>query len=162
MAATPLGELLDTLPQVGRLEWIGLRPARGAPIRIVDSVEAIVGRGLDGDRFAARGADNPRQVTLIQHEHLAAIAALVGRESVEPALLRRNLVIAGINLLALKNKRFRIGSALLEYSGQCHPCSQMERALGAGGYNAMRGHGGITARVVAGGPIRVGDPVIAE
>ncbi len=162
MAATPLGDLLDTLPQTGRLEWIGLRPARGAPLRIVDSVELIIGRGLDGDRFAARSDDNPRQVTLIQHEHLAAIAALVGLDSVPPELLRRNLVVSGINLLALKDRRFRIGDALLEYGGPCHPCSQMERALGPGGYNAMRGHGGITARVVAGGPIRVGDPVNSE
>ena len=162
MAATPLGELLATLPQTGRLEWIGLRPARGAPMQVVDSAELIVGQGLAGDRFAARRADNPRQVTLIQHEHLAAIAALVGLGEIAPELLRRNLVISGINLLALKDKRFRIGGALLEHSGPCHPCSQMERALGAGGYNAMRGHGGITARVVEGGPLQAGDPVTAE
>ncbi len=159
MAATPLGELLDTLPQVGRLEWIGLRPARGAPMASVDSVELVVGQGLDGDRFAARSDDNPRQVTLIQHEHLPAVAALVGLDALPPELLRRNLVVSGINLLALKDRRFHIGAALLEYSGPCHPCSQMERALGAGGYNAMRGHGGITARVIAGGAIHVGDPV---
>ncbi len=159
MAATPLGELLATLPQTGRLEWIGLRPARGAPVQMVAEAELIPGQGLCGDRFAARSADNPRQVTLIQHEHLAAIASLAGLDMVEPELLRRNLVVAGINLLALKDKRFRIGAALLEYGGPCHPCSRMERALGAGGYNAMRGHGGIIARVVAGAPIRIGDPV---
>ncbi len=159
MASTPLGDLFDTLPQTGRLEWIGLRPARGAPMHIVDSAILIFGRGLDGDRFAARRDDNPRQVTLIQHEHLSAIAALVGLEAVPPELLRRNLVVSGINLLALKDRRFRIGGALLEYGGRCHPCSRMERALGPGGYNAMRGHGGITVRVIEAGPIQVGDSI---
>ncbi|MGH8476075.1 MAG: MOSC domain-containing protein [Methylococcales bacterium] len=63
-------------------------------------------------------------------------------------MLGRNLVIAGINLLALKNCRFRIGEVVLEATGLCHPCSKIETALGPGGLNAMRGHGGLTARVV--------------
>ena len=75
--------------------------------------------------------------------------------------MRRNVVVRGINLLALKGRRFRIGSALLEASGECHPCSRMEEILGAGGYNAMRGLGGITARVIEGATIRVGDEVVA-
>ncbi len=156
-----LQQLFDTLPQIGRVEWIGLRPARGEAMRAPGEVDAVVDRGLDGDRFAGRGG-NPRQVTLIQAEHLAVIAACLQRDRVEPALLRRNLVVAGLNLLALKDKRFRVGDALFEFSGACHPCSKMETALGAGGYNAMRGQGGITARVLESGTIRIGDGVYAE
>jgi MOSC domain-containing protein YiiM len=48
------------------------------------------------------------------------------------------VLVEGINLLSLKGKQFRIGEAVFEYSGECHPCSRMEEALGAGGYNAMR------------------------
>lgn len=155
---SPLQVLLDTLPQVGGIEWIGIRPARGEPMLALDSVRIIRAKGLEGDRFASRAA-GPRQVTLIQHEHLSVIAACLGLESVLPELLRRNLVVSGINLLALKDKRFRVGVAMLEYSGACHPCGKMERALGAGGYNAMRGHGGITARVIESGPIHRGDAV---
>ncbi|MDJ0776778.1 MAG: MOSC domain-containing protein [Gammaproteobacteria bacterium] len=151
-------QLLDTLPQAGRIDWIGLRPARGQAMHVPREVRAVVDRGLDGDRFAGRSG-NPRQVTLIQAEHLAVVAACLQRERIEPALLRRNLVVAGLNLLALKDRRFRVGEALLEFSGACHPCSKMETALGAGGYNALRGHGGITARVLESGIIRVGDSV---
>jgi MOSC domain-containing protein YiiM len=154
----PMQQLLDTLPQRGQVEWIGIRPARGAKMIELTEVEASQGIGLLGDRF--KGSDNsPRQVTLIQQEHLAVIAACAGLPNVEAALLRRNIVVSGINLLALKEKSFRIGDALLEFSGACHPCSKMETALGAGGYNAMRGHGGITARVVEGGRIAVDDPL---
>jgi MOSC domain-containing protein YiiM len=78
---------------------------------------------------------------------------------VAPELVRRNIVVAGLNLLALKEHRFRIGNVLLETSGECHPCSRMEEMLGIGGYNAMRGQGGITARVIEGGPVATGDPV---
>ena len=76
-----------------------------------------------------------------------------------PALLRRNLMTAGINLIALKERWIAIGEAVLEITGECHPCSLMEAVLGTGGYNALRGRGGLTARVVRDGAIRVGDMI---
>ena len=103
-----------------------------------------------------------RQVTLIQAEHLSVIAALAGLETVTPEHLRRNVVVSGLALLALKDRRFRIGDVLLEGTGECHPCSRMEEAFGPGGYNAVRGHGGITARVLEGGLIEVGGLLVPE
>jgi MOSC domain-containing protein YiiM len=154
-----LRSLMSRFPRAGRLEWIGLRRWRGAVIP-AEKAEAIAGRGLAGDHRVERGnAGGGRQVTLIQHEHLAALAAMTGHGRVDPAWLRRNLVVSGLNLLALKDREFRIGDALLRHSGLCHPCSRMEQVLGPGGYNAMRGHGGITAEVVQGAVIRVGDAV---
>lgn len=143
--------------QNGKVEWIGLRPARRADIEVVQRVMADEVDGLVGDRYAGRSGK--RHLTLIQAEHLPVIASLVGREQVDPAELRRNIVVSGLNLLALKDKRFRVGSAVIEYTGLCHPCSRMEEILGPGGYNALRGHGGITARVVESGEIAVGDAV---
>jgi MOSC domain-containing protein YiiM len=90
------------------------------------------------------------------------IAALAGVGSVDVVALRRNLVISGINLVALKNARVRVGEALLEIVGPCQPCSRMEEAIGPGGYAAMRGHGGMTARVLEAGSLGVGDLVRAE
>lgn len=150
-------DLFDTLPQVGRVRWIATRPERGAPMQVVDSAEARAEKGLVGDRYASR--NGKRQVTLIQWEHLAVIASLLDREEVAPELLRRNIAVSGINLMALKDKRFAVGNAVFEYTGLCHPCSQMETRFGPGGYNAVRGHGGITARIISSGVIRLDDKV---
>ena len=150
--------LLTKRAHKGRLEWIGLRPARLASMHVVHEAELLTDRGLAGDHTSARGSKK-RQVSLIQAEHLPVIRALAGRSEVVPELLRRNLLVSGINLLALRSCEFRIGNTLLKGEGTCDPCSKMERALGLGGYNAMRGHGGILARVIEGGVIRVGDEV---
>ena len=159
-------DLINTLPQVGAVEWIGVRPK---PIKtpvglnekqsmlVVDHVEACAGYGLTGDRYSKK--DGKRQVTLIQWEHIPVIASLVHTETVQLSDLRRNIAVSGINLLALKNKRFSIGNAVFEYTGLCDPCSAMEVALGAGGFNAMDGHGGINARIIKTGIIRLSDKV---
>lgn len=152
-------ELMEVLPQSGAVEWIGVRPARRASVQSLPSVVAEAGRGLAGDHFSKQGGN--RQVTLIQAEHLDAVASLLGIAEVQPGTVRRNLVVRGINLLALKDRQFRVGGAILAYRGPCQPCSLMESVLGPGGYNAMRGHGGITAAVVEGGTIQVGDAVVA-
>ena len=152
-----LDTLFKTLPQVGKVTWIGVRPERRAEMLVVDSVEAKTNSGLTGDRYAGRSGN--RQVTLIQSEHLPVIASTLGLESVDPSLLRRNICVSGINLLALKDKQFQIGDVILEYTGLCHPCSFMEETFGPGGYNAIRGHGGINARVIQSGIIRINDSV---
>jgi MOSC domain-containing protein YiiM len=155
-----LGAMLARFPRRGRVTWIGLRPARGVSMHAVERAQAVAGRGLAGDRFSG-GGNGKRGVTLIQAEHLPVIAALVARDVVKPETLRRNVVVSGLPLIALKGRRFRIGEVLLEGTGPCEPCSKMEIALGDGGYNAMRGHGGLCARVLEGGEFRVGDAVVA-
>lgn len=153
-----LAKLMATLPQVGKVEWIGLRPARDKPMREVDHAQALTEGGLVGDRY--KGGSGKRGITLIQAEHLPAITALSGHE-VLPALLRRNVVVSGIPLIALKDREFRIGDVVFRGTESCDPCSRMETALGAGGYNAMRGMGGLCARIVSGGNFRLGDEVVA-
>jgi MOSC domain-containing protein YiiM len=155
---SPLGRLLGGPVKPGRLIWIGVRPSRRSSIRVRSSAMMIAGKGLDGDHYDTQ-RNGPRQVTLIAAEDLAAIASFLKKSDVAPEILRRNLVTSGINLLALKQRRFCVGEAILDWSGDCAPCSYMEEALGAGGYNAVRGHGGITARVVQGGEIRLGDVI---
>jgi MOSC domain-containing protein YiiM len=151
-----LRERLRDVPQEGRVSWIGLRPARGAAMQVVGEAVAIADRGLVGDR--ARRGD--RQVTLVQAEHLPVIARFASLDALAPQQLRRNLVIEGINLLALVKLSFAIGDeVILVGTGPCAPCSELEELIGPGGFQATRGHGGITARIERGGTLRVGDRV---
>ncbi len=153
-----LAKLRAQFPRGGKLEWIGIRAARRAPVASVEQVEAIAGYGLTGDHYASK-SNGKRQVTLIQAEHLEAVAKILGKFEVRAGDLRRNLLVSGINLFALRDRKFRVGAILLEGSGPCEPCSRMEEVLGVGGYNAMRGHGGITARILEGGMFKVGESV---
>ena len=153
-----LKELRIQFPHTGTVEWIGVRGSRDEPMLELETVSVVERQGLLGDRYSAKRTDN-RAVTLIQAEHLDVIRSLLPGSAIEPAALRRNIVVRGINLNAMKEVHIEIGSALLQLTGMCHPCSKMERRLGVGAYNAMRGHGGITARVLRGGDIAIGDEV---
>ena len=143
--------------QPGEVLSVSIRPKRKEAPVDMEWVLAIEGEGLNGDHYASSGGK--RQVTLIAREHIEAVASMLGKAEIDPMDLRRNIVVQGINLLALKDKQFKIGEAILEYSGDCHPCSRMEENLGPGGYNAMRGHGGITARIMNSGKIKPGDKI---
>jgi MOSC domain-containing protein YiiM len=148
-------ELKTRYARPGRLEWIGFRSRRRGHVTPMQTAELIRDRGLEGDHSGGR-----RQVTLIQWEHLAVIADLCGESIIAPERLRRNLAVSGVNLFSLRASRFRLGDALLEGTGHCPPCSRMELELGHGGFNAMRGHGGITARVLRSGTVSVGSPLV--
>ena len=150
--------LTSQFSQSGKVVFISIRPTRGEIPLQLESVRAIENIGLEGDHYASKGGK--RQVTLIAQEHLNAVASIMSEDKIDPLLLRRNIVISGLNLQGLKENQFRLGEAILEYTGECHPCSRMEENLGTGGYNAMRGHGGITARILQGGIIKVGDELV--
>jgi MOSC domain-containing protein YiiM len=151
----PIAELTSRFPRPGHIEAIVLRPARRAA-PLLPAQALLAEAGLAGDH-APGGL---RAITLIQAEHLPVISALAGMTAT-PVLLRRNLVVAGLNLQALRGATLRIGTeAEVEVTGPCPPCSRMEEALGEGGYNAVRGHGGWYARVVRAGPIAVDDAVV--
>ncbi len=136
--------------QAGRVTWIDLRPARLAPLRLVDEV-SLTEAGLEGDH----GRPGKRAVTLFQAQHLPAVASYVGR-AVSPEELRRNLQVSGLNLSSLRGVPLHLGAAAVEITLPCAPCSRMESALGPGGYNALRCHGGWCARVLRPGRIGIG------
>lgn len=165
MSAEGLRALTRQFPRDGRLDAIVVRPHKRALAISLTQTEALAQRGLQGDRIAQAPGSGKREVTLLQAEHLPVLAALTGRSHIDPLSLRRNLVVSGLNLLAARSLFkdqplvLQVGEALLEITGPCEPCSHMEAVLGAGGYNAMRGHGGLTARVLRGGPLKVGDVV---
>lgn len=149
---------LNELPS-GTLQWIGLRPERKAPMHIVEQVEACAGLGLAGDRRCQGRYGSARQATIISVEAIDTIARLLKKECIDPALLRRNLLVSGINLMALRHQRFRIGEVEFEATAQCHPCARMEKVLGQHGVAAMLGHGGLCAKILTSGYIAIGDAV---
>lgn len=153
-----LKQLMKNLPQQGKVEWIGIRPGKRESLTELEKVIVLAG-GLEGDHYAGRSGN--RSVTLIQAEHLPVIASLLHLPDIDPQVLRRNIVISGLNLLALKEREFKVGTAVLKMTGLCHPCSRMEENFGKGGYNAVRGHGGINACVLVPGEIKLQDEVLA-
>lgn len=139
----------DAQPK-GKVAIIQVRPKRREPPVDVDA--------WDLSSTADHAPSKDRAVTLFQHEHLEVISRLFGR-TVEFAQTRRNVAIAGFNLEAARGEVIAVGEVLLELTGRCHPCARMDETIGPGGFTAMFGHGGWTARIVRGGTIRVGDPV---
>ncbi|ARS53120.1 MOSC domain-containing protein [Kushneria konosiri] len=154
-----LRNLMMQLPCAGRLDWLSRRPERHGVVEVATSLRLTEGKGIEGDHYSARGGK--REVTLFQAEHLPVVAAFCNKSTLSPALLRRNLMVSGLNLLACRGQQLAVGNdVILEITGPCAPCSLMERTLGPGGYNALRGHGGMTARIVQGGIIELGDRVL--
>jgi MOSC domain-containing protein YiiM len=129
----------------------------------VQSVEALANEGLQGDRYSVArnrgGADY--QVTLIELENIEAFSAATGL-ALTPGMPRRNIVTRGIRLNDLLGKRFRIGGALLEGMELCEPCTLFARNTYPQVLEFFPGKGGLRARIVEGGQVRVGDWVRQE
>jgi MOSC domain-containing protein YiiM len=149
------------MPADGSVVEIWLAGAAAEPMRRVASVEAVAGLGLAGDRYAlgggtwARYPDLEKQVTLIDRDDVAALAAETGSE-LTPGDTRRNLVTAGIDLPALVGRWFTVGDVLLFGMKRCPPCTHLERLTGVRLVKAMAHRGGINAAVFAGGPVAEG------
>lgn len=150
-----LAELTARHARPGRVAWLGVRTLKRGAVEARERVRVTL-NGLEGDHRTKPGV---RAVSLLQFEHRAVIEALCGADEVTFAMLRRNVVVEGLNLLGLRGRDFRVGTAVLHGTGPCAPCSRMEAALGHGGYAAVRGHGGLLAGVVAEGEVALGDAV---
>jgi len=148
------------LPE-GRVVEIWLSSAAAEPMRRVDAVEAVAGLGLAGDRYALGGGtwaqypDLEKQVTLIDSDDVAAVAAETGSD-LTAGDTRRNLVTTGIDLPALVGRWFTVGEVLLFGMKRCPPCTHLERLTGVRLVKAMVHRGGINAAVFAGGPVVAG------
>lgn len=143
----------------GQLTWIGVRPARRAPMSSLEEAHAVEELGLEGDHRMVKTPGSGRQVTLISEEFIAQISHYLGNKSVRPEQLRRNLVVKDINLNALRYQNFQIDEAIFQAGALCHPCSRMEQNLGQGAIAAMMGYGGLCCKIIRSGRIALGDKV---
>ncbi len=146
---------------VGRLVALHrIRVAGGRPEGL-DSVRAVAGAGLEGDRHGACPPEEGgvHEVSLISAEALDALGAL--GLALAPGESRRQLTTRGVDLGALLGRRFRVGEVLLEGTKPCKPCGHLERLTRPGVKAGLEGRGGLYARILQGGVLRVGDPVQA-
>jgi MOSC domain-containing protein YiiM len=150
---------------VGEVVEIHVAPAGGAPMERVDAVQAVDGRGLAGDRYGVDAGTYSekvtpgRQVTLIEAEALAAVAAESGIV-LAPGATRRNITTRGVPLNHLVGREFTVGRARLRGVKLCEPCGYLQRLLGIDGLVGAFAHrAGLNAEVLSGGDIRVGDPI---
>ncbi len=146
----------------GFVEGIFLAPEAGAEMRSVQAATALEGCGLEGDRYCAETGHWSRfgrvcEVTFIAAEDLDDIERETG-VGVKHGEHRRNVVTTGINLKTLRRgEQFRVGEIVFEYRGPRSVCRYIERLTEPGMTQALKGRGGICARVIENGTIRVGD-----
>ena len=140
---------------MGTLQGIWVKKVRGKPMTAVDKAKALVAKGFDG----GVGAASSRQVTVLAAEAWAEAEATLG-VSVDPALRRANLLVAGIDLARTTGRVLRVGDLRLEITGETKPCHQMDAAVdGLRTALAPDWRGGAHGVVLGEATIRVGDPV---
>jgi MOSC domain-containing protein YiiM len=153
--------------RVGSVEAIHVSPETGGEPEPRDSVEAVAGHGLEGDRYyEGDGVYNeqdglePSDVTLIEAEALAAARDEYGVDFA-PGAHRRNITTRRVALNHLVGERFRVGEAVVEGIGLCEPCGYMQSlADQPDAADALTHRGGLDARIVESGAIGVGDDVV--
>jgi MOSC domain-containing protein YiiM len=154
---------VDLPPLRGRVEALALAAAAREPMQVVETAQALAGRGLVGDRYAAKagtftptdGSGVGYDLSLIQAEVLDELLLDENRR-LGYAEARRNVVTRGIDLNALVGRRFRVGE--VECLGQrlCEPCSHLERLTTKGVLRGLIHRGGLRADVLTDGSIGVG------
>jgi MOSC domain-containing protein YiiM len=152
------------LVMAGFVQGIFFALEGGAEMKSVQAATALEGCGLEGDRYCAGTGHWSRfgrvcEVTFIAGEDLDYIERETG-VSVRNGEHRRNIVTRRISLKALRRgERFRVGEAMFEYRGPRSVCRYIERLTEPGMTQALKGSGGICARVIENGTVRVGDEI---
>jgi MOSC domain-containing protein len=167
---TPTGGVSSMLAgQMATVEAICIAEGGGGPMRQVAEAEAIAGIGLRGDRYAkgtgfysARPTDpGAREVTLFEAEVLDWLRDEQGI-TLRPDEHRRNLTVRGVHVMDLLGQRFSVGEVVLEGVRDCPPCEHLEQLTGQAVLPPLVNRGGLRARVLLGGTLRVGDAISVQ
>lgn len=148
----------------GQVVAIFIGPDPQGPMRNVEEVEAVAGKGLVGDRYfgAAEHRNDPgREVTLVAIEDVRAAQTDAGFD-LDPDDTRRNIVTGGVVLGDLIGRRFRVGAVELEGVRDAAPCRHLEAVTGKAVRRPLHQRAGIRARITRSGTIRRGDAVAAD
>ncbi|MEJ6780034.1 MAG: molybdenum cofactor biosysynthesis protein [Akkermansiaceae bacterium] len=136
------------------------RHGKGAmdyPIEEMDSINCLAGRGIEGDRFLDYEEDFKGQITLFDWAVHERVRDEIVKGDLHPMAFRRNVVVQGIDLNDLINKRFTLGGLELTGSCECAPCYWMDQACAPGAFEFLKGQGGLRARIIQGGELQLGD-----
>ncbi len=150
----------------GRVISIQIAPGAGAPMQSAESVRAIAGQGLEGDRYLTKQGTYSatpgavRDVTLIESEAVEAMNSKLGT-AFAPGAMRRNIVTRGVPLNHFVGHEFRVGEVRLRAEQLCQPCTYLESLTQVGVKAAMQHRCGLRAEILIGGTIRPGDAIAA-
>lgn len=125
-------------------------------IESVEEVECVAGKGLVGDRYFGHKENFKGQITFFDWAVLEGIRDAFSLPDLEPSVFRRNVITDGLDLNALIGERFTIQGIEFEGSEECAPCFWMDDAVAPGTEDALRGRGGLRARILSGGTLRIG------
>ena len=133
---------------------IHLGEARKPELWPVDTVRAVAGQGLEGDRYFFEGGAEPgRALTLVEEEAVEDVG-------LSPGATRRQVTTRGVRLNDLVGKRFRVGEVECYGVELCEPCSHLERLTRPGIMRDLVHRAGINADILTDGTISVGDDVV--
>ena len=131
------------------------------PLHGVDEIECVAGRGVRGDRFFDYKQDYKGQITFFAQEVFEDVCHSLGAAPESAGVTRRNVITVGIDLNSLIGKRFTVQDVEFEGVCECKPCVWMDLAIAPGAQAAMEGRGGLRAKILKDGRLRVQRPISA-
>jgi MOSC domain-containing protein YiiM len=130
------------------------QPAGTSPIVELDEASLVAGKGIEGDRFFGWKEDYKGQITFFSHEVYQDVCASLGVTDVPPSVFRRNVIVSGIDLNSLIDQEFELQGIRFRGICECSPCHWMDEAFHPGAESALKGRGGLRARILTSGILR--------
>lgn len=130
------------------------QPAGQAPVIELDEASLVAGKGIEGDRFFGWKEDYKGQITFFSHEVYQDVCASLGVTGVPPSVFRRNVIVSGIDLNSLIGQEFDLQGIRFRGICECSPCHWMDEAFHPGAESALKGRGGLRARILTSGILR--------
>ena len=126
-------------------------------IQPCESITCTAGMGIEGDRYYGHKEDYKGQITFFSEDVAAALEAHLNISDLDRSAMRRNVLVAGVDLNSLIGKRFQLGELVLTGSEECAPCFWMNEAVGEGAHEWLRGKGGLRCRIEKSGVLGTGE-----
>lgn len=133
------------------------QPAGTHPIVEVRTARCVAGRGIEGDRFFDFKPDYKGQITFFAEEVYESLCASLGVQDKSSSVFRRNVITSGVDLNTLIGREFEIQGVRFLGTGECAPCHWQNEAFAPGAEDALQGRGGLRAKILSDGVLRVSD-----